>query len=101
MPFLCGRGCGLYAVRTGEGIAEDSYFGSGKGENYEEGGDDSQRRYGDKGVLAGGVAFFIKADFVNICRGCRDEKDGDIYKVGRLADSAIISVKEDWYQRKS
>ena len=37
--YLSGKS--LYTIPTGQGIAEDSYFGSGEGEGYEEGGYDA------------------------------------------------------------
>lgn len=62
--YLSGKS--LYTIPTGKGIAEDSYFGGGEGEDYKEDGDDAQRRYGDKGVLAYDVAPFEESGFVNI-----------------------------------
>lgn len=52
-------------------------------------------------MLAGSLALFEEASLVDISGGGRDEKDGDIYPIGGLADSAVVGVEEYGNKQKT
>lgn len=90
----------LYSELAGQGVLEDAELGSSEGENDEQNGDHAKPDEGTLGVLATQLAAVEKSSLVNICNGCRNEEDSDVYPVGRLADNAVIGVEKDGYENK-
>ena len=83
----------LYAISSPQRIFEDSDFGGDKGENDKEKCDHAKNAKRQFGRFAGLRFLFEEPCFIDICRGGRDKKDGNIDPIRRLSNHSVIGIK--------
>ena len=82
-----------YAVRARNGVFEKVYVRRVKREHREESGERQKRA--KRPFLRKKAMLFRakKARFIDIRARGGNEEDGDVYKIGRFADNAVVRIK--------